>query len=111
MRNLQTKDLFTLSKIVKKMNIKNEVKSLAKDVTGKSKREKEQAENEMKADLFMLFVENISNAEQEIYKLLADLSGKSVTDIQSLEITELIKMLKDLFNQGELKSFLSTALK
>lgn len=111
MRNLKTSDLFVMSRIIKKMNIKNELKGLVKDVTGKTPEEKKKATQELEVDIAMLFVENIGNVEKEIYKFLADLSNKKAEDIENQPPKDTINMVKELFNQQGFSDFLSTASK
>lgn len=111
LRNLKTSDLFILSRILRKMNIKDEIKKLVKDITGTTPERKKKAEHDMEIDLVMLFVENISNAEQEIYKFMGDLSGKKLQEIADQPPAETINMLKELFEQANFTDFLSLASK
>lgn len=111
MRNLKTSDLFTLSKIVKKMNIKNDIKSLAKDITGLTEDEKIKAEQTMQIDLVMLFVENIGSAEKEIYNLFADITSKTAKEIEDMDLDKFIELITELFKQDGISNFLSQALK
>ena len=111
MRKLKTSDLFSMSRILKKMNIKDEIKGLSKDVTGVTTEEKKKAEQSMEIDLAMLFVENIGSAEKEIYKFFADLAGKTAADIENMDLNDFINLVKELFNQDGFASFLSTASK
>lgn len=111
MRKLKTSDLFGLSKILKKMDIKSDIKALAKDVTGLSDEEKAKASQELQIDLAMLFVENIGSAEKEIYNFLADITENTVEKIKDMDLGDFINLIKELFSQEGLGSFLSTALK
>ena len=111
MRNLKTSDLFSLSRILKKMNIKEDIKKFAKDVTGKTPEEKKKAEQDMEIELAMLFVENIGAAEKEIYKFFADLTGKTAADIENMDLNDFMNLVQELFNQDGFASFLSTASK
>lgn len=111
MRKLKTSDLFSLSRILKKMNIKDEIKVLAKDITGATSEEKKKAEQSMEIDLAMLFVENIGSAEKEIYKFFADLTGKTAADIENMDLNDFMNLVQELFNQDGFASFLSTASK
>jgi len=111
MRSLETRDLFSLSRILKKMNIKDEIRGLAKNVSGMAKEDKKKAEQTMQVDIMMLFVENIGSAEKEIYKLLGDLTDKKVTEIENMKMTEFMDLFKELMEQEGVGSFLSTALK
>lgn len=111
MRKLKTSDLFTLTKIVKKMNLKKEIKGLVKDVTGMTEEEKKTAQQELYADLALLFIENIGNAEQEIYKFLGDLSNKKPKEIADQSPIDTINQIKGLFSEENFGDFLSFALK
>jgi len=111
MRTLKTADLFSLSRILKKMNVKEDIKKVSKNVTGLTEENKAKAEQAMQIDLLMIFVENIGSAEKEINKLLADLTGKTAKEIEDLGLTELISLFKELMSQEGVGSFLSTAVK
>lgn len=111
MRNFKTADLFTMSRILKKMDIKKDVVALAKDISGLSAEGKKQEEEKLKVNLTMLLVENLGNAEQECYKFLADLSGKKPVDIENQSIRETTDMIKEILSQDGFESFLSTAAK
>ncbi|MBU3098386.1 MULTISPECIES: hypothetical protein [Clostridium] len=111
MRTLKTADLFSLSRILKKMNVKKDIKEIAKNVTGLAKEDKAKAEQEMQIDLMMIFIENIGVAEKEIDKLLGDLTGKTAKEIEELGLTELIDLFKELMAQEGVGSFLSQAVK
>lgn len=111
MRNLKTSDLFKLSRIIKKMNIKNEIKGLAKDITGDTSEGKKKAEQNLQIDLAMLFAENVGAAEKEIYKFFADLTGKSSTKIENMDLKDFMNLVQELFNEEDIGSFLSTASK
>ncbi|MFT8312961.1 MAG: hypothetical protein ABF633_01755 [Clostridium sp.] len=111
MRKLKTADLFSLTRIIKKMNIKNEIKALAKDVTGLSDEDKLKAKDSINIDLILLFVENIGNAEKEIYKLLSDMSDKTVKEIENQSPIKTVEMIQSIFEDEEIESFLKLALK
>ncbi len=110
-RGLRTKDLFSIIRIIKKMNMKGEIKKLVTDITGKTEKEKKVAMQGLKADLMMLFIENIANAEQEIYKFLGDLASKTSQEIENQSPKDTIKMLEELLSTENFGDFLSTALK
>lgn len=110
-RNLKTKDLFSFTRIIKKMNMKKELREIVKDVTGKTDKEKKQALLGLRADLMLLFVENIGNAEQEIYRFLGDLSDKEAQVIADQPPKDTIQMVEELFSEEGFGDFLSSAVK
>jgi len=111
MRKLITKDIFALSRIIKKMDIKKEISEVAQDVTGYSSEEKIKAEAAMQTSLIMIFVENIGSAEVEIYKFLSDVTGSEVKEIEDMNLTAFMALIKELFSQEGIGDFLPSALK
>lgn len=111
MRNLKTSDLFSLSRIIKKMNVKEDLRNLAQDVTGFTKEEKEKLNKTLQIDLLMLFVENLGSAEQEIYKLLGDLQNKSTKEIEAMDLDKFMELMKELLAQESLAKLFTMALK
>lgn len=54
MRSLKTPDFFKFYKIIKKMEIREELKKVAKEVANVKPKEKEQVQNEMQIELFIM---------------------------------------------------------
>lgn len=89
MRGLQLQDVFTVVKMLKKMNLnKDSLKGLYEkfdpksvDVTGMNEEEaknrikeaKEEALNSKGMEVLFVILENIGEAEEDFYKLIADL--------------------------------------
>jgi hypothetical protein len=111
MRNLKTADLFSVSRIIKKMNIKENLRNLTQDVTEFTKEEKEKVNKNLQIDLLMLLVENLGSAEQEIYKLIGDLESKSPKEIEAMELDAFMELMKGLLAQESLGKLFSMALK
>lgn len=111
MRDLITTDLFKMSKILKKMNIKNEIKGLFTDVTGKKEEEKKEIGQDVGIQLAFIVMENMYLAEKEITDFLADMTGKTKDEISKQKPVETIKMFEELFSQEDFKVFFSQAVK
>ena len=109
MRKLQSTDFFTFTRIIKKMGIREELKKIAKYVASVKPDEKEVAINEMQIELIMIFVENIANAEVEVFKFVSDISEKSVEDLKDSVL--FIESLKGILESESIKSFFTLALK
>ena len=77
MRNLQFGDIFTMSKIAKKLGIKVNIK--------------DKSQEELGAELIMQTIENLYLAEKEIIKFFADLKGVSEEEITKMQPMELFK--------------------
>lgn len=109
MRKLQSTDFFTFTKIIKKMGIREEVKGLAKIVADVKLEEKDVAVNKMQIEIIMIFIENISSAEKEVYKFIADISGKTLDELKDLDV--FMEALQEIFFDETIKSFFKLALK
>ena len=109
MRKLQSTDFFTFTRIIKKMGIREELKKIAKYVASVKSDEKEVAINEMQIELIMIFVENISNAQDEVYKFVSDISEKSVEELKDLNV--FMDSIQTIFADETIKTFFKLALK
>lgn len=113
MRGLQTKDLALFSKIISKLEIKEEVKKLFVTVDIANKTEEEIAEEIQKTNegleyqLVMLLVENYWKAEKEVYKLLANLTGKNIKEVQELPLADFIGLFEQLMKDDSVGLFFS----
>lgn len=58
-----------------------------------------------------VLVENIGNAEGQIYALLASLSGMTAQEVSKLPLGEFVGMLRELFGKREFADFLAAASK
>jgi hypothetical protein len=108
-RKLQSTDFFTFTKIIKKMGIREELKGLAKIVADVKLEEKDVAVNKMQIEIIMIFIENISSAEKEVYKFIADISGKTLDELKDLDV--FMGALQEIFFDETIKSFFKLALK
>ena len=109
MRNFKATDLFALSRILKKMNIKDEIKGLDIDINAGT--DKVDVKETVIIELIYIFLENIGLAEIEVYKFLADIEGRKVDDIKNLEIDEFIDILRDVFNNEGFTKLFTQALR
>lgn len=111
MRALKTKDLRAFSKIIDKLDLKNELDGLFVTIDGKGLTEREiaqaqdQANYELGIKLMALIVEKYWKAEKEVYTLLADLTDKTVKDIEDLPVDEFIDLLKQVKEDKSFDSF------
>ena len=109
MRNITSPDFFTFTRIIKKMDIREELKKIAKYVASVKSDEKEVAINEMQIEIIMIFIENIANAEAEVFKFVSDISEKTVEDLKDPAL--FIESLKEILESESIRSFFTLALK
>lgn len=92
MRNLKLKDAFAVSRILKKMHIRPDVKD-------------GMTQEQLGADLVFKFVENIGEAEDEVLALLADLNGMEAEKLAELDFEESAKLIEEFKNLKGLQGF------
>ena len=127
MRELNGGDIFTMLSIIGKLDIKEEVVGLIErqHSTGKdvivladykkkklTKKEQEVASTEYQkrgmvlvTDIGFAILRHVNDAKADINKFLADLTGTSQKEIESLSMLEYSKLLIDFGKKAELKDF------
>jgi hypothetical protein len=95
MRELQTKDVFKLSRILKKMNL-----NLAFD--GKN-------QEQLGAEIVMSIATSAYLAETEINDLMADLLGIEPIDFASMPLEKTLEVFIEFSKQPQLASFFKFA--
>jgi len=106
MRGLKTSDIYVMSKILKKLNLKMNV-DLNK-YKGK-KISQEDAGKEMMIDLLKTALENLSDAENEVNTFLASLVGLKAKEFSNLPIEDTFEIIGLFKEQKGLKNFLKQA--
>jgi hypothetical protein len=92
MRSLKLKDAFSVSRILKKMHIRPEVKE------GMS-------QEQLGADLLFKFIENIGEAEEEVLTFLADLKEMKASELAEMDFEEFLTIIEEFKNLKGLQSF------
>jgi len=91
------------------MGIREELKELSKKLADVKPEQKEAATNEMQIEIIMIFIENIGNAENEVYKFVADISEKTQKELKDLDVfTEAVQAI---FADETIKSFFKLAVR
>lgn len=103
---LKTKDLFTLSEIVDKMGLDGDIQTILA-----ARKNKDVTENEIGEKLIFAIIKKLHMAKKEITQLLANVSDKSIKDIEDLPVKETIALIKELLTEEGVLSFLSQSLK
>ena len=127
MRELNGGDIFTMLSIIGKLDIKEEVVALierqygtGKDVIAladnkkkkPTKKEQEAASAEFQkrgmvlvTDIGFAILRHVNDAKADVNKFLADLTGTSQKEIESLSMLDYSKLLIDFGKKAELKDF------
>ncbi|APD22546.1 hypothetical protein IPP26_00044 [Streptococcus phage IPP26] len=127
MRELNGGDIFTMLSIIGKLDIKEEVVALIERqyATGKNvvlladhqkkkptKKEQEEASLTyqkrgmvLATDIGFAILKHVGDAKNEVNKFLAELTGTSQKEIESLNMASYTKLLFDFWKKAELKDF------
>lgn len=102
MRKLQTSDLFAAMRIVKKANIKEELKPILKLAA-----EGRISINDIGIEGILSFIEIMSEkkSEQAIYEVLSGPFEMDAKDIEKMDIMALADNIKVLTEENDLKAF------
>lgn len=96
MRNLGFQDVFKVSRIIKKMNLKpDDLQSI-------------NSQEAMGAAVIFKILENTGDAEEEITELIASLQGVSVDTVKDYDIEKTVEVFIEIANQPGIAGFLST---
>lgn len=104
MRPLKTKDIYTMSKILKKLDVK-----ITLDLNKFKGKSQEQAGQEFFLVLIKNALENLHLAEKEVNTFLAELVGIDAKAFDELPIEDTIEIINLFKNQKGLANFLQLA--
>lgn len=112
MRKLNIKDAFTLARIIKKADIKEEISDFANRIAVKKNGKDETVNTEAVGLEFVItLLTSLSNkeTEQEFYSLLADIRGDITADeVSKLSIPEVLGDVKKIIKENDIKSFFTS---
>lgn len=110
MRKLSGQDTFLMLKVMSKTGAKKGIKEfLSKQGSfGKGDKTEEDYQKigiDVMLDVADTIMSNLENAQEDINKLLANLCGMKVKEIEQLDFMEYNTLIMDFFKKEELKSF------
>ena len=97
---LKFKDLFSLAKIIKKLDITNG--KLPEDFSN-------QSYQQMCLIAFDLVLEGLEDIEQDLYKFIADVSNITIEQAPELEIEQLQEFLRKFFEKNDIQQVFTQA--
>lgn len=96
MRKIKTGDIYKMSRILKKLNIKTDLKDgISMTQAG--------------VQVFQKALENLYQAENEVNEFMADLVGITPEEFADLPIGETLKIFNEFRKQEDIKTFLELA--
>jgi hypothetical protein len=108
-RELNVKDIFKLTSIIRKMGIRKELLAVPKP-------KKEDGDTKDTAEgygiqLIMVVLENLDQAEKDICSFFGDLCGKSADEFKAMSLKELGEFIAELRKVEGLGDFFQSAFK
>ena len=100
MRELKTKDIFTMSKIVKKMGLKVKELEITETTT----------QMEAGVSFIVKIFESLHLAQEEVTVFFADLTEMTPEEFENLPIEKVFEFIKEFKNTAGLESFLKQAV-
>jgi hypothetical protein len=95
LRQLKTKDIYKMSKILKKINIKIDVKDKTQEQLG--------------SEILKNIAENLYLAEDDANEFLSDLAGITKEEFEELEIDKTYEIIQEFKKLKGVNDFLSRA--
>lgn len=105
MRKLALKDAFSAARIMKKADIKTEIVKFSDQIMSRKKKETKVEEIGLEFVVTMIASVSDKTIEDEIYDLLADITGMSADEVKNSDFTAVKKIISDIVNENDLKSF------
>jgi hypothetical protein len=100
MRPLKTNDIFPMSKIIKKMNLKLDKVSF-----------KDKTQEQAGVEILLMAAENLHLAQEEVNSFLGSLVGITGQDFGELPIEDSLSIIQQFREQKGLSSFFNLAAK
>lgn len=98
LRNLKTSDIFKISKILKKMNLKNELKV-----------ENGKTQQQIGAEFILTIFESLHLAEDEVNEFIGNLAGITKEEFSNLEIDKTLEYIEEFKNMKGISNFFKSA--
>lgn len=111
---LKTKDLFVMTRVFKKLELKESIKALVsiKLENGELNEEKiKQLQDEKGAEFIGIILDNIEKVENEVYQIVASYSDITVELVMNQEPEKTINAISEICKSDLFKSFFRQAVK
>lgn len=108
---LKTLHFFPFIKMIKALNIKNELKEIYNKVRDKSVQELENLDKEAGIDFIFMFVEKLPDAEKEVMNFLCIYLDKTLDEVNQIPLDEMVKTIYEVFKDPNFQTFFRQAVK
>src|SRR5690606_5673050 len=94
--SLKTGHLFPLLRLIRALNIREDLRKLFTDATGKSEEEQEQLARQRGFEAIYLLLERLPDAEQEAKEFIGAITGKTPAEVDDMPIDEMINAVRSV---------------
>lgn len=109
MRKINTKDIFQLARIFKKINLKDLMVSKTTEINDVLDNNT-MTTTQIGMNILFTIIENCPDAENEIYKFVANISGFTVDEVENMELEIFIEIIAEIIKENDLKKVFTLAL-
>lgn len=113
MRNLQTRDMFNAVRLIKNLNLKEDIRGIILNAANKEDSSEDKNDNmNIGVDLLFVILDKAceKNTEEKVYEFLAGPFECTSEQVASLDPIDLFENLKNVANIERWKTFLSKAV-
>lgn len=110
LRKLKSKDLFTIMRFLRKIGVEQIIEEFTSNTDVKDEEKTVERGASIISKIANLIFDNLDTLETEINILLADLTGTDQETIENIGLLEYSKLINDLIQSEDIKSFLSSFL-
>ena len=107
---LKGKCFFPLLKLIKKVDIKQELRNLTVDVTGKTVEEKKAITNANGLELVFIIVEKIADAEVETWEFMTQYLEKPIDEVKEMDIFDIAEIIAELIKDKRFQTVFHKAI-
>ncbi len=110
MRKLNTQDVFKLARLIKKANLKDDIKNLF-EKSQRMEGDKDVRQKELGFETALVIIEKTADegVENEFYSLLAGIAEKTSDDIKTLSIEAMIELFIQVAKENNVVTFFKVA--
>jgi ribosome assembly protein YihI (activator of Der GTPase) len=108
---LKTKHFFPFIKMVKALDIKDELKAMYQKSKGKTEEELEKMDKDEGLDYLFMFIEKLPNGEKEVMSFLSVYLEKSIKEVEEIPLDEMVSIISGIFQDPKFKIFFQQAVK
>jgi ribosome-binding factor A len=107
---LKGKCFFPLLKLIKKVDLKQDIKNLTVNVTGKTAEEKKAITDENGLELIFIIVDKIEGAEKETWDFMTLYLEKSIEEVKEMDIFEIAEIISELIKDKRVQTVFHKAI-